>query len=118
MEIEKMGHIKTIIVLVIEGPKVWWRKGQINTSTKQLEVLLWNFAELLISLVEYYQCDLKSNILGMESCDIGLNESLFQLRYYVLFRINTLGKGMDPFIPLSYWLNDTTAILLHGWLWY
>ena len=31
-------------------------------------------------------------------CGIVVNEFELQLRYYVHFRMNTLGKGMNPFI--------------------
>ena len=42
----------------------------------------------------------------------------FQSRYYVHFRTNTLGKGMNPLYPPSYGLNSTTIVLLEGWLWH
>ena len=41
-----------------------------------------------------------------------------QSRYYVHFRANTLGKGMNLLIPPSYGLNSTTTVLLGEWLWH
>ena len=32
-------------------------------------------------------------------CGIIVSEFVFQSRYYVHFRANTLGKGMNPLIP-------------------
>ena len=48
----------------------------------------------------------------------GLEVSEFELqsRYYVHFRTNTTGKGMNYYSP-SYGLNSITAILPQGWLW-
>ena len=34
--------------------------------------------------------------------------------YYVYFWPYRLGKGMNPLIPTSYWLNSTTTVLLQG----
>ena len=48
-------------------------------------------------------------------CGIVVSEFLLQSRYYVHFRANTLGKGMNP--P-SYGLNSTTTVLLGEWLWH
>ena len=31
--------------------------------------------------------------------------------YYVHFQTNTIGKGMNSFIPLSYGFNNITALL-------
>ena len=45
-------------------------------------------------------------------CGIVVCEFVLQLRYYVHFRTNTLGKGMDPLNPPSYGLNSTTTVLL------
>ena len=35
-----------------------------------------------------------------------------------LFWTNNLGKGMDPLIPPSNWLNSITTVLLQKWHWY
>ena len=40
-----------------------------------------------------------------------------QSRYYVHFWTNTLEKGMKPLILSIYGLNNTTSVLLKGWLW-
>ena len=44
-------------------------------------------------------------------------EFVLQSRYYVHFRANTLGKGMNPFILPAIGLNSTTTVLLGEWLW-
>ena len=50
----------------------------------------------------------------------GIEVSGFKLhsRYYVHFRTNTLGKGMNPPYPSISMLNSITAVLLEGWLWH
>ena len=57
-------------------------------------------------------------VLG--SC-LKINEFELQLRYYINFRINTLGKGMNSLIltypPSNYDLNCTIANLLKGYIW-
>ena len=50
-------------------------------------------------------------------CGIVISEFVFQLCYYVHFRANTLGKGMNPLI-LPAELNSTTTVLLGEWIWY
>ena len=40
-----------------------------------------------------------------------ISEFEFQLRYYVYFRTNTLGQGMNPLIPQAR-LNNITPVLL------
>ena len=37
--------------------------------------------------------------------------------YDVHFRKNSIRKGMNPSTPTSYWLNSTTIVFVHGWLW-
>ena len=34
-------------------------------------------------------------------CGIVVSDFIFQSRYYVHFRVNTLGKGMNPLIVLA-----------------
>ena len=51
-------------------------------------------------------------------CKIVVSEFEFQSRYYVHFRTNILGKGMNPPYPPSYGLNSTTIVLLEKWLWH
>ena len=50
-------------------------------------------------------------------CRIVVSKFKCQSHYYVHFRTNTLGKGMNPPYPPSYGLNDTTPVL-EGWLWH
>ena len=51
-------------------------------------------------------------------CRIVVREFEPQLRYYIHFRTNTLGKGMALSYPPSYGLNSTTTVLLEGWVWH
>ena len=39
-------------------------------------------------------------------CGIVVREFVLQSRYYVHFRANTLGKGMNPLISLQLWVNS------------
>ena len=41
-------------------------------------------------------------------CGIVVREFVLQSRYYVHFRANTLGKGMNPLISLQLWVNSRT----------
>ena len=45
-------------------------------------------------------------------CGIVVREFVLQSRYTIHFRANTLGKGMKPPYPPSYWLNSTSTVLL------
>ena len=45
-------------------------------------------------------------------CGIVVSEFVLQSRYYVHFRANTLGKGIEPPYPPSYGLDSTTIVLL------
>ena len=49
-------------------------------------------------------------------CEIVALEFELQSRYYVYFRTNPLGKGMNPLT--SYGLNSTTTVLLGEWIWH
>ena len=51
-------------------------------------------------------------------CGIVVREFVVQSRYYVHFRANTLGKGMNPLILPAMGFNSTTTVLLGGWLWH
>ena len=51
-------------------------------------------------------------------CGIVVSEFKLQSCYYVQFRTNTHGKGMNTPYPPSYGLNSIIAVLLEGWLWY
>ena len=39
-------------------------------------------------------------------CGIVVREFVLQSRYYVHFRANTLGNGMNPLISLQLWVNS------------
>ena len=49
-------------------------------------------------------------------CGIVGSEFVLQSRYYVHFRTNTLGKGMNPPYPPNNGLNSTTTVLLGEWV--
>ena len=51
-------------------------------------------------------------------CGIVVREFVLQSRYYVHFRANTLGNGIEPPYPPSYGLNSTITVLLVEWLWH
>ena len=42
------------------------------------------------------------------NCGIVVREFVLQSRYYVHFRANTLGKGMNPLFSLQLWINSRT----------
>ena len=58
-----------------------------------------------VSLIEaiynvHLTCDRKPNIWGCpRGVMVKVMDSVLQSRYYVHFRANTLGKGMNPLIP-------------------
>ena len=41
-------------------------------------------------------------VTNMLDCDIWASELKLRSRCYIHFPINTVGKGMNPFIPLSW----------------
>ena len=45
-------------------------------------------------------------------CGIVVSEFVLQSRYYVHFRANTLGKGINPLILPDMGLNSTTTVHL------
>ena len=54
-------------------------------------------------------------VVNVQDCDIVVSEFELNSHYYVHFRTNTLGKGMNPFV-LSYGLNSSTGrICPIGW---
>ena len=55
-----------------------------------------------------------------KALDFGIDVSQFefQLRYYVHFRTNMLGKVSEPPYSPSYRFDSTTTVLLEGWLWH
>ena len=61
---------------------------------------------------------LRSVMVKALDCRIVVSEFEFHSRYYVHFRTNTVGKGMNPFILAAMGLNCTTTALLGGWLWF
>ena len=51
-------------------------------------------------------------------CGIVGREFVLQSRYYVHFRANTPGKGMNPLILPAIGLYSTTTVLLGEWIWH
>ena len=73
------------------------------------------------SFIAYYSLFLtvgcpRGVMVKVMDCGIVIREFVLQSRYYVHFRPNTLGKGMNPLYPPSYGLNSTTTVLLGEWL--
>ena len=53
------------------------------------------------------------------NCGFVVSKFVFQSCYYVHFRANTGGKGMnEPSYPPSYGLNSATTVLLGELLWH
>ena len=50
-----------------------------------------------------------AKVLG---CNILVNEFKLQLRHYVRFPTNTIGKAMTLILSPIYGLNNTTAVIL------
>ena len=46
--------------------------------------------------------------------NIGVNEFGLQSHNYINFLINTLRKGKNSLLPVSYGLHSTTTLLLNG----
>ena len=55
-------------------------------------------------------CDVVANVVD---CDLVVSEFELQSRYYVNFRTNTFGKGMN--FLFHHLPNSTANILLQGW---
>ena len=51
-------------------------------------------------------------------CKIVVSDFVLQSRYYVHFRANTLGKGINPLILPAMGSIVTTTVLLGEWLWH
>ena len=54
----------------------------------------------------------------VKAMDFGIvvSEFVLQSRYYVHFRANTLGKGIEPPYAPSYGLNSPNTVPLREWL--
>ena len=52
------------------------------------------------------------------NCNLEESEFRLQLRFYIHFWTNALGKDMDVLIPPSDGLNSNTAVPPQGWLWH
>ena len=50
-------------------------------------------------------------MVNVLDCSLKVSEFEFQSRYYVHFRTNPLGKGMNSVIPPATHLNSITAVL-------
>ena len=72
-----------------------------------------NFIRIIIysNSKPYRGCPRGVMVKAMD-CETVVSEFVLQSRYYVHFRENTLGKGMNPTYPPSYGLNSSTTVLL------
>ena len=52
----------------------------------------------------------------VKELDCGIVVSEFELQF--IYRINTLGKGMNHLILPTVGSNGTTTVLQEGWLWH
>ena len=81
--------------------------------------LSFSFSSYLSQFISTYQsflghfrgCPRDVMVKAMD-CRIIVHEFVLQSRYYIHFRANTLGKGMNPPYPPRYGLNSTTTVLL------
>ena len=80
-------------------------------------VLCWNWKQSRRYTRSNRGCPRGVMVKAMD-CGIIVSEFVLQSRYYVHFRANTLGKGIEPPYPPSYGLNSTTTVLLGEWLWH
>ena len=81
--------------------------------------LLWIFKKIqeFWNLKDFVECPRGVMVKAID-CRIIVSEFEFQSCYYVHFRTNTLGKGINPPYPPIYGLNSIPAVLLEGWLWH
>ena len=70
-------------------------------------LLLWNYGGS--------HCGLMAKMLD---CNLKVSKFELQSFYYVHFQVNTLGKGMKPFILSLYGVNNISAVPLQVWLWH
>ena len=56
---------------------------------------LWHLTFLLYTHINFWGCPRGVMVNAMD-CGIVVREFILQLRYYIHFRANTLGKGMNP----------------------
>ena len=55
-------------------------------------------------------------VANVLDCDIVVSEFEHHSPYYVHFRTNTLGEGVNPLITPSYGLNSVTTVFKQEWL--
>ena len=70
---------------------VWPKEYSYNTTASDLSLLVTIYSS------QKWGCPPSVMIKAMD-CEIVVSEFVFQSRYYVHFRANTLGKGMNPLI--------------------
>ena len=91
-------------------------KNLINNDIIIIKHLL-KISVILIILPLSKGCPRGEMVKAMDS-GIVVSEFVLQSCYYVHFRANTLGKGMNSPYPTSNGLNSTTTVLLGEWLWH
>ena len=96
--------------------QIYWNAVYICLSRSMTKVMNYHIFKRVFPLIAW-GCP-RGIIVKAMDCGIVVSEFVLQLRYYVHFRANTLGKGMNPLILPAYGLNSTTTVLLGEWIWH
>ena len=78
---------------------------------------MWNATDIPFILVSGGGRSLHCVVAKVLDCSFEVSKFEFHSRYYVHFRTNILGKGMNS-LPSTYGLNNITTVLLQRWLWH
>ena len=73
------------------------RPGLVLIDKKKKNLSYCGFCNVCIYQPLHWGCPCGVMVKAMD-CEIVVSEFEFQLRYYVHFRVNTPGKGMNPLI--------------------
>ena len=94
------------------------KENKPNFFTKLLEIFHWTISTSYnnIKTIIGKQENPRGVVPNVLDYDIVISGFEFQSRYYVYFRIITLGKGLIP--PPSYELNSPITVFLQEWLWH
>ena len=67
--------------------------------TSSLDIVCYNFVQLILRFIALCSGGCPRGVMFKAmDCGIVIREFVLQSRYYVHFRANTLGKGMNPLI--------------------
>ena len=107
-----LSTLQIILHLVRHNPassEIYQMSAYAHSDIKSFTSLVYRKRELCnFKLTWGSTCSVAANVLDVVS------EFELKPHYYVHFRTDTLGKGMNPFTPICYELNCTTTILLQG----